>query len=703
MTFQEDKFQLSINDDSSTASERVSEVSVGSIVDNRYVILSLLGQGGMGIAYKAMDNQLKQQVVLKFLLAQSFANAKDISRFKREAKTASRLSHPGIVKVIDFAILADERPYLVMEFLDGETLAERIRRQGQLPTEETLDIFIQICDALAYAHAEGILHRDVKPSNIMVTIDDINPQAKLLDFGMAKFMVSEETTLQRITQTDELVGSILYMSPEQARNASLDARSDLYSLGCTIYETLTGGPPHLGPTSIATLLKRETDQPMALSEASFGKQFSDALEQLVSKLLKTNPGQRYQSAEDVKQELLKIKSEGFVEAKPAHQKPVSKNAQLLLKPTDFLVPAALTVLVSVFILARWGLGPIVPKSNTPSAKDVESVTSDVFNKEGMNVIENRYEPSDWNDVGNACLKENQPGQALIAYKKCIALCQSNPHFPKDKYALALTGLAYSYQLLGQYKESADAASEAIKLYEQLNGKNSHNFASIISHIGCSFLIQKTVDVHRAFQTAAPLLERALTIQRKLPDPEGLELPILLGEQGTACMTRGLLFEADWRLKQSAKLFRSAPGTAKDPYHLTRALVGLVNLYRHKGEYDRIPPLCHEMVVRFDELPANEKRTMADYLLGIANILRTYAFKTRYPLDALRQAQLASEATFPVYRMDPTLDPKALAKLCEQLAELYKTAAKAGDPKASEMATHWSNEALSIRHQTAKAK
>ena len=188
MTFQEDKLQPRPNGNPSAPSEHVTGVTIGSVVSDRYVVLSLIGRGGMGIAYKAMDNQLNQSVVLKFLLPQRFANVRDLSRFEREAKTASRLSHPGIVKVIDFAVLANKQPYLVMEFLDGQTLAQRIEAEGQLPVEETIDIFIQICDALAYAHAMGILHRDIKPSNIMLITEGASPCAKLLDFGMAKFI-----------------------------------------------------------------------------------------------------------------------------------------------------------------------------------------------------------------------------------------------------------------------------------------------------------------------------------------------------------------------------------------------------------------------------------------------------------------------------------------------------------------------------------
>src|SRR5262249_45181517 len=153
------------------------------------------------IAYKALDTKLERFVALKVLLPYRPSNAKDASRLEREAKTASRLSHPAIAKVFDFTLLNNEQPYLVMEFLDGKTLGQLIETEGQLPVEATLDIFIQISDALAYAHANGILHRDIKPSNIMVIGNGVPLKAKLLDFGIAKPMRTADKTYQTMTET----------------------------------------------------------------------------------------------------------------------------------------------------------------------------------------------------------------------------------------------------------------------------------------------------------------------------------------------------------------------------------------------------------------------------------------------------------------------------------------------------------------------
>jgi eukaryotic-like serine/threonine-protein kinase len=228
-----------VNNLPSNTPPAIRHVQPGLLINERYEVLSLLGQGGMSVAFKALDRQIDRAVTIKFLLPERLANPKDRTRFQREAMMAAQLQHPSITKVFAFDFDSQSRPFLVMEFIDGKTLAQRIELEGQLPINETIDIFIQVSDALSVAHAHGVLHRDIKPSNIMLTAPhpDKRSTVKLLDFGIAKLMQSQEVSALQITDTGELLGSPLYMSPEQARGANLDARSDLYSLGCTMYET----------------------------------------------------------------------------------------------------------------------------------------------------------------------------------------------------------------------------------------------------------------------------------------------------------------------------------------------------------------------------------------------------------------------------------------------------------------------------------
>jgi tetratricopeptide (TPR) repeat protein/tRNA A-37 threonylcarbamoyl transferase component Bud32 len=694
MTYQDNKLSLSANDDPSRKSEQITGVVIGSTINDRYVILSLIGQGGMGIAYKAMDNQLKQPVVLKFLLPHRFANISDLSRFEREAKTASRLSHSNIVKVFDFAVLTHEQPYLVMEFLDGRTLAQRIEAEGQLPVDETIDIFVQICDALAYAHSMGILHRDIKPSNIMLTVDSGRVRAKLLDFGMAKFIDGEETQTQTITQTNELVGSPFYMSPEQARNSALDARSDLYSLGCTIYEALTGGPPHLGQTSIATLLKRETDQPLALSEASLGRHFSELLEHLVSRLLKTNPDDRFQSAQEVMEELKRIRSGDLQTTTLTSQNAPIKAGNARPQHSVRYLLLSLGCIAVLFFLMKTLSRPSQPEQTVTGMKAKEAPVTQYFNQMDIGPIADRFEESRLNNIAYLHLGKNQLPEALSVFKECIVACERDPRCSKDKYANSLSGLASTYYLMGDYDQSTKALKRAVGVYEEADGKESPALALALTSLGCSFL-QLGKDANHEFQTAKPLFERSISIQAKLSDQSSSGLTNLLIRQATYCSDTGLLTEASWRFEKAVELFHASPGISDDPYPLTQALVSLVALNQRRQQYDRIPPLCHELALRFNKLSPSEKATMATHLIATADMLRTNANKTQNPLNAFYQSQLAYEAALSVYEPRRAIHPEGVAGIYEHLAFVCKMQGKLDD---LEKANHWLRQSDLLRRR-----
>jgi serine/threonine protein kinase len=206
----------------------------GRILNGRYQLTSLLGVGGMASVYLADDRVLQRQVAVKVLSPVYAQDPSFVERFRREARTAARLSHPNIVAVFDSGSDAEQH-YLVMEYVPGQSLAELLARQGRLAPQRAAELAVEVCAALAAAHAQGLVHRDIKPGNVLV---GPNGRVKVTDFGIAKAAVAAT-----VTGSGMVLGTAAYLSPEQAQGGPVDARSDLYGLGCVLYELLTGTPP----------------------------------------------------------------------------------------------------------------------------------------------------------------------------------------------------------------------------------------------------------------------------------------------------------------------------------------------------------------------------------------------------------------------------------------------------------------------------
>ncbi len=272
-------------------------VKPGDLVGNRYKILSLIASGGMGIVYKVEQIYLGKVLALKVLNARCVSDV-TVRRFQHEARAAFGIDHPNLISVHDFGLLEDKVPFLVMDYVNGESMSERIRTRGTLTVTEAVPIFLRICFGLGYAHGQGVIHRDIKPSNIML-VDNMSTReegsVKIVDFGIAKFTQVEKNDIQALTRTGEVFGSPLYMSPEQCTGSPVDLRSDIYSLGCVFFEALTGTTPFVGVNALTTMMQHMGEKAPTLKEASMGKDFPPLLEQIIAKMLTKNVSERYQS------------------------------------------------------------------------------------------------------------------------------------------------------------------------------------------------------------------------------------------------------------------------------------------------------------------------------------------------------------------------------------------------------------------------
>ena len=298
---------------------------IGKLLDDRYEQLELIGSGGMSVVYKSLDRKLNRYDAIKILKDDLIADDESRERFLAESRAIAMLSHPNIVSIYDVGHsddVGDAIEYIVMELIDGITLKQYIKKRGQLNWKESLHFSAQIAKALAHAHEKGIIHRDIKPQNIMLLKDGT---IKVADFGIAALQNS-------MGDSDEALGSVHYMAPEQSKGAAADARSDIYSLGVVMYEMLTGQYPYTGETPEEIAIKHINGNPVR--PRKLNKSIPVRLEKIILKAMSSDLQTRYQTAEEMVQDLEHFRKEqvteemkssiGPIDLEPKETKPVKK-------------------------------------------------------------------------------------------------------------------------------------------------------------------------------------------------------------------------------------------------------------------------------------------------------------------------------------------------------------------------------------------
>lgn len=272
-------------------------MTIGTVISGRYVVEEIVGTGGMAVVYRAWDSRNKRIVAMKVLRPEFQQDAEFVRRFSREAEAASKVSHENIVGMYDVGTDGETR-YIVMEFVDGITLKEMIRKMGHLGPDAVVRMGIRILAAVDHAHKHGIVHRDIKPQNILV---DSQGVVKVADFGIARLKAQQTTRVADVNSS--ALGSVHYISPEQASGEVADEKSDLYSVGVVLYEMLTGQVPFEGDTAVSVALKHVSEEPRSMRELD--PEISKALDEVVLRALRKKPEERYQTAAEMAADLRK--------------------------------------------------------------------------------------------------------------------------------------------------------------------------------------------------------------------------------------------------------------------------------------------------------------------------------------------------------------------------------------------------------------
>jgi len=509
---------------SKTPQSNPKKSPVGQTFANKYEIVGQIGQGGMGIVYKANDMILARTVAIKVIKANSQAKVEEISRFQLEAKSIAKLDHPNIIRVYEMNVTMDGDPYFVLEYIAGNSLSNEIRGRKGLPLDETIAIVEQVCDALNHAHESGVIHRDLKPSNIMLVKLRDRVVVKLLDFGIAKHFAVDDATLQllQLTRPGQAFGSPHYMSPEQSRGQADSPASDIYSLGCMFFEMITGHPPFSGDNVLTTMNMHQTEEIPSVGD-KVDEKFRDDIDSIIARMMAKRLEDRYLSVMDAKGDLLELRRK----MKPPEIDPRAESPTLSPVGEPVAVEkgggkartplVAIAVGIAIFGIAAMFYGGVTGGAWKSTVSEVDSTPWSAYDYKGQKMLDSgnyKVAAEFFEKSFKKALTLHEPQKAVLA-NRSLREMRMVSFLLNDQEAVNLT----NRQLLDYPEKSVSSDSSS---FENISRK----FDIALGHHSSSKVQECLDELHREFprlrRSGIDLRGRLAEFKDKLEKTAGMD-------------------------------------------------------------------------------------------------------------------------------------------------------------------------------------
>ena len=537
----------------------------------------------MSFVYKARQKQLDRIVAVKVLSKLAVRGEDGIKRFQKEAKLTSTLDHPNIVKTIAFGVSGDEQPYLIMEYLEGLSLADDLKQNGRFKLQKFKDVFLPALSALNQAHQAGLVHRDIKPGNIMICRSGTSAEiVKLVDFGIAKVFGEVASDTQNLTKSGAVLGSPTYMSPEQCLGKPLDGRSDLYSMACVMYETLSGEPPFSGESSLDVMQKHSVKPPPTVSDLSRKIDIRKELAKATLWGLAKDPAARPQTASEFARKLNEVLERITLDKVPRLKKSAAASSRTLAQQplTIVLVLLCALMICGELFMLTYHQPPVRVQGKSATK------TADAFKDASF-------------------LKDERE------YKRSLARAEKTFGADSPKIVPILENLAgfYFHQDKNAGRDAAPLIARALAIREKtLQDPNSPAVADCLQALAICYCKQDKSP------KAEPLFKRALAIREKALGPDDPAVANSLYGLALCYVGHDKSPKAESMFKRALAIREKAFGS-NDPY-VADSLYGLANCYVGEGKYAEAEPMYKRgLAITEKALGPNQK--LADFMHGLA--------------------------------------------------------------------------------------